>query len=361
MMESNTELKKLQETKLKNFEGLRKTGSDREDDPEILKVIKDAESKARQEEIEKHSIIVQQLKGQITDLKSQLVSRESENEDLHSELEIIRSRPISVASSRGDIRILNGDFSEQYEESLGHLRDKVAELTLQLREKCLETEQLMMECESNSFIHSKTIQDFEEEMDRMENQFREETAMLREDLEAVHRENDQLAQELDALHNICRENDLRHHEETKAQVDNQKQEITDLTQSLEKAGIRYLYVKNELEIKSKELLNLTESLKKSNSQVTALEQSINERDEELNEIHCQLELKIKEVESKEKLHEEIVSDLKGKLSMNKTKITEMSAVKDTTAKQISLLRQELENYTTQIEEIKQNLNYEIEQ
>jgi hypothetical protein len=47
--------------------------------------------------------------------------------------------------------------------------------------------------------------------------------------------------------------------------------------------------------------------------------------------------------------------------MNDAKITELSAVKDSTDKQLNLLHQEVENYTTQIDEIKKNLSYEVEQ
>src|SRR5919205_1255811 len=47
--------------------------------------------------------------------------------------------------------------------------------------------------------------------------------------------------------------------------------------------------------------------------------------------------------------------------MNDAKIGELSAVKDSTEKQLNLLHQEVENYTTQIDEMKKNLNYEIEQ
>jgi len=47
--------------------------------------------------------------------------------------------------------------------------------------------------------------------------------------------------------------------------------------------------------------------------------------------------------------------------MNEVKITELLAVKDSTDKQLDLLRQEVENYTTQIDEMKKNLHYEVEQ
>src|ERR1043165_6891442 len=47
--------------------------------------------------------------------------------------------------------------------------------------------------------------------------------------------------------------------------------------------------------------------------------------------------------------------------MNDAKIAELSAVKDSTDKQLNLLHQEVENYTTQIDEMKKNLSYEIEQ
>src|SRR6266498_5273982 len=47
--------------------------------------------------------------------------------------------------------------------------------------------------------------------------------------------------------------------------------------------------------------------------------------------------------------------------MNEVKITKLLAVKDSTDKQLDLLRQEVENYTTQIDEMKKNLHYEVEQ
>jgi len=47
--------------------------------------------------------------------------------------------------------------------------------------------------------------------------------------------------------------------------------------------------------------------------------------------------------------------------MNDTKIAELTAVKESTDKQLGLLHQEVENYTTQIDEMKKNLHYEVEQ
>src|SRR2546421_9623216 len=47
--------------------------------------------------------------------------------------------------------------------------------------------------------------------------------------------------------------------------------------------------------------------------------------------------------------------------MNDAKIAELSAVKDSTDKQLNLLHQEVENYTTQIDEMKKNMRYEVEQ
>jgi hypothetical protein len=47
--------------------------------------------------------------------------------------------------------------------------------------------------------------------------------------------------------------------------------------------------------------------------------------------------------------------------MSDAKITELSAVKESTDKKLDLLRQEVENYTTQIDEMKKNLHYEVEQ
>ena len=64
MQETNselTELKRLQEATIKNFKGLH----DEEiiDNREMTKKIKDASDKARQEEAEKHGVLIQQLKG----------------------------------------------------------------------------------------------------------------------------------------------------------------------------------------------------------------------------------------------------------------------------------------------------------
>src|SRR4051794_35235994 len=47
--------------------------------------------------------------------------------------------------------------------------------------------------------------------------------------------------------------------------------------------------------------------------------------------------------------------------MNDAKVAELSAVKDSTDKQLNLLHQEVENYATQIDEMKKNLSYEVEQ
>jgi hypothetical protein len=66
MQETNselTELKKLQEATIRNFEGLQNGDEEIIDSREIMKRIKDAADKARQEEAEKHGVLIQQLKG----------------------------------------------------------------------------------------------------------------------------------------------------------------------------------------------------------------------------------------------------------------------------------------------------------
>ncbi|CAG8792442.1 23967_t:CDS:2, partial [Gigaspora rosea] len=85
----------------------------------------------------------------------------------------IETDPIShVADFPTELSILHN--------SLGNLRDKVAELTLQLREKSMEVDQLVAELERSTLTHSASVQDFEDEMDRMEGQFQEENALLRD-------------------------------------------------------------------------------------------------------------------------------------------------------------------------------------
>ncbi|CAI2188040.1 3097_t:CDS:10 [Funneliformis geosporum] len=301
-----TELKRLQEDTIKNFEGLQNGDEEIVDNREMMKRIKDTADKARREEAEKHSVIIQQLKVQISNLKA----FKHENE---AELELIRSRPMSSASSRGDIssRIMNGEFSDQYEENLGLLRDKVAELTLQLRNKSTEVDHLIIELETANVAN----QDLEEDMDRMESELKEYIDRLLEELDICHQDNEQLVAELNAVDHDHKE-DLSHTQETiadlKLQLDNHKREIDELTQSLDKTRI-------------------------------------------------ELELKTKNIEHDEKIHVELISDLKEKLSMNEVKVTELLAVKDSTDKQLDLLRQEVENYSTQIEEMKKDLDYEIEQ
>ena len=54
------------------------------------------------------------------------------------------------------------------------MRDKVAELTLQLRDKSTEVEQLIMELETAN----NSIRDLEDDMDRMEAELKEEIAGL---------------------------------------------------------------------------------------------------------------------------------------------------------------------------------------
>ncbi|GBB97295.1 hypothetical protein RclHR1_02960008 [Rhizophagus clarus] len=299
MQETNIELEKLQAAAIKNFEGLQNGEKDNIDNREMIRRIEVAAEKERQEEAEKHSVLIQQLKGQISNLKSQLASQKSENEDLITELDLIRSHPMSSASSR----IMNGEFSDQYEESLGLLRDKVAELTLQHRNKSVEVEQLLIKLETAN----NTIQDLEDEMDRMEAELREEY---------IHgQDNEQLIVELNAMNHDYQE-DLAYSQETitelKLQIDNHKREIAELTEDLDKA-------------------------------------------------HSDLEIKARNVEQDEKVHEELVSDLREKLNMSDAKITELTAVKESTDKQLDLLRQEVENYTTQIDEMKKNLHYEVEQ
>src|SRR4051812_41281757 len=66
MQETNselTELKKLQEATIKNFEGLQNGDEEIIDNREMMKRINDTSDKARQEEAEKHGVLIQQLKG----------------------------------------------------------------------------------------------------------------------------------------------------------------------------------------------------------------------------------------------------------------------------------------------------------
>ncbi|CAB4408336.1 unnamed protein product [Rhizophagus irregularis] len=197
MQETNTELEKLRESAIKNFEGLQ---NDEIDNREMIKRIEAAAEKARQEEAEKQIILIQQLKGQISNLKTQLASHKSENEDLIAD--------------------------DQYEESLGLLRDKVAELTLQHRNKSAEVDQLIIKLETAN----NTIQDLEDEMDRMEAELREEFIRCQD--------NEQLIVELNAMNHDYQE-DLAFSQETIAelrlQIDNQKRELTELTEDLDKA------------------------------------------------------------------------------------------------------------------------------
>ncbi|CAH1761916.1 3981_t:CDS:10 [Entrophospora sp. SA101] len=318
------------------------------DDDRDITIIRLKEST---DKAEKQAIFIQELKGQISILKTQLYAKEKENENLSNELESIKSLSINTASPHGDIP-LNGDFSEQYEDSLGNLRDKVAELTLQLHEKGTEVEQLAIELEDGNMIHSNTVQDIAEEMMRIE----KENAILRDELEMLHTEHEQVLQELDLIHHGNHTQDIHHKEiidELTSQLEDNKHEIAELHQLLEKN----LY---ELENKSKELQELRESFDKSKFQISNLESSIIKKDEEIVDLQNQLESKSKDAESEQKLQEEVISDLKKKLSSNKAKITELTSTKESTSKQINLLRQEIENYTAQIEELKQSLDYEIE-
>ena len=59
-------------------------------------------------------------------------------------------------------------------QSLGLLRDKVAELTLQHRNKSAEVDQLMIELGTAN----NTIRELEDDMDRMEAELQEEIARL---------------------------------------------------------------------------------------------------------------------------------------------------------------------------------------
>jgi hypothetical protein len=63
MQETNTELEKLQAAAIKKFEGLQNGEKDIINNREMIKRIEEAAEKARQEEAEKHSVLVQQLKG----------------------------------------------------------------------------------------------------------------------------------------------------------------------------------------------------------------------------------------------------------------------------------------------------------
>ncbi|CAG8667843.1 249_t:CDS:10, partial [Dentiscutata erythropus] len=301
LTESNLELKRLQDAPMV-------------DDWDMGRKINDAADKARQDEIEK-------LKEQITNLDKQLASRTNENDDLYSEFEMIKG-PLSSTSSRGDIasRIFSGEFSEQYEESLGHLRDKVAELTLQLREKSIEVDQLVAELERNTLAHSTSVQDFEDEMDRMEGQFQEETALLRDQLDELQNENDQLVYELETLDRICQESDIRY-EESKAQLENQQREILELSQSVEKD-------QTELENKSKELISMTESLKK---------------DKEAYE--KELERLRKEKKESEKQYEQRIIELNEKLSTAQLQIADVNLTIQERDADLQYVRQQLGNQT----------------
>ncbi|CAG8556080.1 1579_t:CDS:10, partial [Scutellospora calospora] len=309
------------------------------DDWEITKKINEAIDKARQEEIEKNNTLVQQLKAQITSLNKQLASQTSENDDLCSELELIKSRPLSTTSSRGDIssRFLNGEFSEQYEESLGHLRDKVAELTLQLREKSVEVEQLVIELERNTLAHSTSVQDFED-------QYEEEIVIMRDQLDVLQNDNEQLMYELDEMDRICQDNDLRY-EESKAKIESQQREILELSQSLEK-------YKAELESKSKELIDLTEALKKCQAELESKSNELANKSNELDNKSKELENKSKELENKSKEMENKSIELENKskeLTDTKETLKKYQTELENKSKESTDSNETLRKYQTELE------------
>ncbi|CAG8541751.1 980_t:CDS:10, partial [Ambispora gerdemannii] len=200
--------KKLQDktTQLENMNS--KNRDDEVDDEFVSELIEkrahQLAEKTRQEEAEKYNTFVQQLKGQNATLKAQLSARDNDVDELITELEMIRGRPKSATTSLGEIssRLINGDFSDQLEESLGHFRDKVAELTLQLREKTMQIDQLVTRMDENNATHASEIRDLEDNWDRESGQLREEVAVLREvDAERFERtrENQILVEKLNKI------------------------------------------------------------------------------------------------------------------------------------------------------------------
>ncbi|CAB4408475.1 unnamed protein product [Rhizophagus irregularis] len=149
---------------------------------------------------------------------------------------------------------------------------------------------------------NNTIQDLEDEMDRMEAELREEFIRCQD--------NEQLIVELNAMNHDYQE-DLAFSQETIAelrlQIDNQKRELTELTEDLDKARSDW-------------------------------------------------ELKTKNIEQDEKIHEELVSDLKEKLNMSDAKIVELTAINELIEK-LSAAQQQISDLNMTIQERDADLQY----
>ncbi|CAG8458864.1 846_t:CDS:2 [Diversispora eburnea] len=219
------------------------------------------------EENEKNRVKINQLRTQISVLKSQLATQTSENDDLHSELEAMRSRPISAASSsRG---LFSEEFSDQYEEKLGQLRDKVAELKLQLNEKNLEVDE-----------------------------YKEETACLKDDLTLIRTENVDLITEINTLHKLCHDNESLHHME----MENSDRQMNLLHQEVENLRIQMNEINQNLNHEV-ELRNATEEKEKN------YEKDLEKLRNEKKDIEIKTSQKINELDDKLLAAQQQISEL----------------------------------------------------
>ncbi|CAG8465628.1 1197_t:CDS:10, partial [Ambispora leptoticha] len=301
--------------------------------------------KFRQEEAEKYNTFMQQLKTQNATLKAQLSERDNDVDELYAELEMIRGRPKSATTSLGEIssRLINGDFNDQFEESLGHLRDKVAELTLELREKTMQIDQLITGMEEINATHASEIRELEDNWDREAGQLKDEIIVLRESLGIVQNENEQLIHDLTLIHNN-RQEEEDSYENLKIQLQEKVQEISDLKQTLDN-------VDAEIFEKSRENQNLMDKLNKTKSESL----------ETIEELQKQIRSLKRNSESQEKLHDESVSELKEKLATHKTQLSELQVSQETSAKEIAYLHREIENYKAQIVDLENRVRVEAEQ
>ncbi|RHZ48822.1 hypothetical protein Glove_541g46 [Diversispora epigaea] len=235
------------------------------------------------EESEKNRVKINQLRSQISVLKSQLATQTAENDDLHSELETMRSRPLSAASSsRGDIssRLFSEEFSDQYEEKLGQLRDKVAELKLQLNEKNMEVEE-----------------------------YKEETACLKDDLTLIRTENDDLITEINTLHKLCHDNESLHHME----MENSDRQMNLLHQEVENLRIQMneinLNLSHEVELRNATEEKEKEFISEKNREKESYEKDLEKLRNEKKDIEIQTSQKINELDDKLLAAQQQISEL----------------------------------------------------
>ncbi|RUS17727.1 hypothetical protein BC938DRAFT_476177 [Jimgerdemannia flammicorona] len=193
-------------------------------------------------------------KSQVSAQQTLIQNHENENGQLLDELELLKAREARLSQMlgidpddeeemqlrekmeedgvRSEFEILAWKSERVEAVCIAQLRDRNAELTIQLREKESEIDQLQAEIEDILEVTESKARDIQ--------RLREVNAGLKEDLQHLRQENDALVPQLEEANRALREEELAHQEDVArmdSELDARERECASLENELEKVRL----------------------------------------------------------------------------------------------------------------------------